>query len=180
MDQARYAPCVMPHLPWLIRAAAALVGMADAEDAAQEALLRAWHAWPALRDEAAVRLWLLRIVSHVCLDWQRGRFGTERERTAFWRDDLPESLALLGDAGSSDHTARLDLRQAVTALDTPLRVVVILRFYAGLNATEIGAMLAIPTGTVRSRLRRALTLLRDSIIPLASTPQHAAQEAADV
>jgi len=153
----------MPHLPILIRAASALVGFADAEDAAQEALLRAWHAWPELQELAAVRRWLLRIVYNVCLDWQRGRFGTHRRRT----ESLTDTTALPGlfddDPGSSDHATSLDLRQAITALDEPLRQVIVLRFYAGLDATEIGAALTVSPNTVRSRLQRALTQLKSSL-----------------
>ncbi len=163
MDRASYATSVMPHVPVLIRAASALVGSADAEDAAQEALLRAWHAWPELHDLSAVRRWLLRIVSNVCLDWQRGRYGTHRRRTEPLTD-TPALLSLLGDdPGSSDHAASLDLRQAVAALAEPLRQVIVLRFYAGLDAAEIGAALAIPPNTVRSRLQRALTQLKSSL-----------------
>lgn len=182
MDRARYAACVTPHLPTLIRAASALVGFADAEDAAQEALLRAWHAWSDLRDETAVRRWLLRIVYNVCHDWRRGHFGTERQRNQPLPDEAPELISLLGDAGSSDHAAMLDLRQAVAALESPLRVVVILRFYAGLDAGEIGAALDIPAGTVRSRLHRALAHLRQRIAPnqLSLTIPHSQQEATDV
>jgi DNA-directed RNA polymerase specialized sigma24 family protein len=59
----------------MMRVAAALVGLADAEDAAQEALMRAWQAWKTLRDVDAVRPWLLRITVNVCRQWRRGNFG---------------------------------------------------------------------------------------------------------
>jgi len=58
----------------------------------------------------------------------------------------------------------------VLALPEHLRVVVALRYYAGLDATEIGAALGIPAGTVRSRLHRALEQLRDRLAPPASRP----------
>ncbi len=54
----------------------------------------------------------------------------------------------------------LDMRQAVMALPTDLRRVVALRFYAGMDSTQIGAILELPAATVRTRLRRALELLR--------------------
>jgi DNA-directed RNA polymerase specialized sigma24 family protein len=57
----------------VVRVAAAMVGPAEAEDVAQEALLRGWQAWPTLRDRTAVRSWLLRIAANVCKDWLRGR-----------------------------------------------------------------------------------------------------------
>lgn len=49
----------------MLRLAAAYVGPADAEDAVQEAALRAWQAWPTLRNPAAVRPWLLQITVNV-------------------------------------------------------------------------------------------------------------------
>ena len=51
MEYERFGALVAPHTDVMARVAAALVGMADAEDAAQEALMRAWRAWPALREE---------------------------------------------------------------------------------------------------------------------------------
>ncbi|HEY1388287.1 MAG TPA: sigma factor, partial [Ktedonobacterales bacterium] len=78
------------HKGVMICVAAALVGPADAEDAAQEASLRAWRSWGELRDAEAIRSWLLRITVNVCHDWLRGRFGTRVRRT--------ESL----DAGGGD------------------------------------------------------------------------------
>lgn len=166
---------LMPaHLPIMLRAAAALIGTADAEDAAQEAILRAWQSWETLRDPAAVRSWLLSITVHVCRDWQRGRFGTRRARTQPIVDDEVLPLALLGaDPGASDHTGAMDLRSAINALDEDLRIVVALRYYAEMDSSEIGAALGIPAATVRTRLRRALGLLRERLAgPLAADTIH--------
>ncbi len=82
------------HKDVMICVAAALVGPADAEDAAQEASLRAWRSWDELRDSEAVRSWLLRITVNVCHDWLRGRFGTRVRRT--------ESLDAGGDIATLD------------------------------------------------------------------------------
>jgi RNA polymerase sigma factor (sigma-70 family) len=160
-----FAAQLSQHIAAVLRVAAALVGVADAEDAAQEAILRGWQAWPTLRDPMSVRPWLLRITVNVCRDWQRGRFGTHRRRTEPLADDPSiEQLALLGDdPGASDHAAALDLRRAINALDEDLRLVLALRYYAGMDATAAGAALGIPSGTVRTRLRRALRLLREQL-----------------
>ena len=69
MDYERFAPLVTPHTATITRVAAALVGLADAEDAAQEALLRAWRAWPTLREADSTRAWLLQITVNVCHTW---------------------------------------------------------------------------------------------------------------
>ncbi len=77
-DQEGCEALVPRHLAAMLRVAAALVGVAEAEDAAQEALVRSWQAWPTLRDVSAQRPWLLRMTVNVCRDWCRGRFGTRR------------------------------------------------------------------------------------------------------
>ncbi len=164
-DGERFAEAAAPLVPHMLRAAVALLGPVDGEDATQEAITRAWQARAALRDQDALRPWLLRITVNVCRQWHRGRFGTHRRLT----EPLPEAsreedagvLALLGaDPGTSDAAAALDLRQAVNALPDELRLVVVLRFYGGMDATEIGAAIGIPAGTVRTRLKRALAALR--------------------
>jgi DNA-directed RNA polymerase specialized sigma24 family protein len=78
-------------------------------------------------------------------------------------------------AGASDHTGALDLRAAVRDLPGEQRLVVALRFYGGMKATEIAEALDIPATTVRTRLHRALITLRTRLAPsdgrLRSTPR---------
>ncbi len=173
MEHDRFAPLVTPYTADMGRVAAALVGAADAEDAAQEALLRAWNAWASLREAGAVRSWLLRITVNVCRNWQAGHFGTHRRRTEALgpqHDAIPHA----GPAGlgTTEHAGALDLRHAIATLPADLLVVVSLRFYAGLDATVIGAILDMPPATVRTRLRRALQLLRAQLRD--TDPSHAA------
>ena len=164
-DEERFTQLIAPHVAAMQRVAAALVGSADAEDAAQEAITRGWQAWATLRSDEALRAWLLRITVNVCHDWQRGRFGTRRRLT----EPLPEGdnappFALPGaDPGASDHAAALDLRHALYVLDDDLRLIVALRYFGGMDATEIGLLLGTPPATIRTRLRRALHLMRTSL-----------------
>lgn len=165
-NEDAFAAQISQHVSAMVRVAAALVGVADAEDAVQEAILRGWQAWSSLRDQTSLRSWLLRITVNVCRDWQRGRFGSHRRRTAPLDDEASmEQLALIGgdDPGASDHAAALDLRRAINTLDEDLRLVVALRYYAGMDATAAGVALGIPSATVRTRLRRALRLLREQL-----------------
>lgn len=159
-----FSLAIAPHLSIMQRAAAALVGVAEAEDATQEAVVRAWQSWHTLRDTGALRSWLLRITVNICQDWRRGRFGTHRARTQPLLADEVLPLGLLGDdPGASDATGALDLRHAINQLDADLRVIVVLRYYADMDATEIGAVLNMPPATVRTRLRRALARLRERL-----------------
>jgi RNA polymerase sigma-70 factor (ECF subfamily) len=166
MDYEDFVLGVSPHVRAMTHVAEALVGQTDAEDAAQEALVRAWRAWGDLRDAGAVRAWLLRITVNVCRNWQAGRYGTHRRLTEPLseanQDDTDAALIRAG-PGTPGHTAALDLRRAVTHLPHDLRQIIALRFYAGMDATEIGLALETSPATVRTRLRRALQLLRDRL-----------------
>jgi RNA polymerase sigma-70 factor (ECF subfamily) len=165
-DLSEFSALIDAQAATLTRVAAALVGVADAEDAAQEAILRAWRAWPALRERSAARAWLISITVNVCRDWLRGRFGASRR--------LTESLSVIGpeprpiaqldaDPGASDYAAALDLRHAISSLDDELRTIVALRYYADMDSTTIGAALGMPAATVRTKLRRALSQLRERL-----------------
>jgi RNA polymerase sigma-70 factor (ECF subfamily) len=154
------------HVPAMLRLAATYLGPAEAEDAVQEAAMHAWRAWPSLRSPESLRPWLLQITVNVCRTWRRRLKGQQQAHLLALPDDDSQALALLEiDLGTSDHTGALDLRAAVNALPTELRTVVLLRFFAELDATEIGAALGIPPGTVRSRLHRALSQIRDRLSP---------------
>jgi RNA polymerase sigma-70 factor, ECF subfamily len=168
-----FAAIVPLYAAAMMRVAAAFVGPAEAEDAAQEAALRAWQSWSTLRNVTAVRPWLLQITVNVCRHWQRGFKGQQQARMQSLPEDEESShvLAVLDtDPGTSDHTGALDLRAAINALPSDLRTVVVLRFYAGLDATEIGEALSIPAGTVRSRLHRAFAQLHERLLPLSPSP----------
>ncbi len=175
-ERESFATCVPLYTRSMLSAAAALVGVADAEDATQEAIMRAWQAWPTLRDVGAARAWLLRITVNVCRQWQRGGFGKEHRLTQPLPNDsdigsnpspankLVEALGVFGaDPGTSDFTGALDLREAINRLDVNNRVVIMLRYYAEMDATEIGQALGMPPATVRTRLRRALEALRTQL-----------------
>jgi RNA polymerase sigma-70 factor (ECF subfamily) len=144
----------------MARVAAALVGD-DAEDAAQEALMRAWRAWPSLRESASTRAWLMQITVNVCRSWRtRGqglRLNAEDRLDAVAEQQSALDVAI----GASEHIDALDLRRCLRDLPEDMRTVIALRFYAGMDSTEIGELLGEPATTVRGRLRRALLRLRE-------------------
>lgn len=163
-DREPFLALVERHTPMLLKVASALVGYADAEDAAQEAVLRAWRKRDSLRDATAFRPWLLQITVNVCREWQRSGFGKYLRASLPLTADHAELLGTLeSDPGASNNAAALDLRHAVNQLPLDLRVVVVLRYYAGMDASEIGAALGVPPPTIRTRLRRALALLREQL-----------------
>jgi RNA polymerase sigma-70 factor (ECF subfamily) len=159
-----FASLVTPHLTAMLRVARVMVGADDAEDVAQEAITNAWRRRSDLRDLAAARGWLLRITINTCHNWRRARNNpTARYALPLTEEPLLPQGLYASDPGASDHAIRLDLRQAIASLEVEHQQLIALRYFAGLDATEIGAMLGAPPATVRTRLRRALALLRQRL-----------------
>jgi RNA polymerase sigma factor (sigma-70 family) len=131
---------------------------AEAEDVAQEAMLRLWRIAPEWRaGEAQVSTWLYRVVTNLCTDRQRG----QRRRAAPMGDDLPDLADEAPDvAARMDASARLDaLNKALATLPDRQREAVILRHIEGLPNPEIAQILGIGVEAVESltaRGKRAL------------------------
>ena len=124
---------------------------ADAEDVAQEALLRAYRRLDRLRDAQRFRGWLVRIVFRLALD--RARSAKRRElRETEWaqparRTAMPNAEEL---AVSGEFQAHFD--RAMDELPEKLRLVLLLAAMEGHTLEEVAAMLGLPIGTVKSRL----------------------------
>src|ERR1700674_3221451 len=148
---------------WLTRT------QADAEDALQEAVLRAFRSFDRLRPTSP-RAWLLRIVRNCCYDWRKQH---ERDGEAVLDEDaLPLDAAspVLG-VGAENPEERLLRLSAAQALEAALRdlapeyrEVFLLREIEGLAYKEIAEVAAVPIGTVMSRLSRARAQLRALIV----------------
>ena len=123
-----------------------LAGEAAALDAVDEAVYRGFLHHRRLRQPEHFATWMTRILINVCNDELRRR---RREQTV---DELPETAV-------QDYDA-LPLRDAVERLPRELRAVVALRYFSGYTLAETAEILKIPAGTVSSRQRRALGLLR--------------------
>lgn len=123
----------------------------EAEDAAQEAFIRAFRNLHRFRRQGRFYTWLYQIVVRVCL---------ERKRSARWRSERPASELLapsahrsVAEAGSTDR--RLLVEELLDRLSPEMRATLALRELEGLEYAEIAETLEIPIGTVRSRLNAA-------------------------
>jgi RNA polymerase sigma-70 factor (ECF subfamily) len=123
---------------------------ADAEDVAQEALLRAYRSFDRLRDRNRFRAWLVRISFRLALD--RLRSAKRREqRDGLWSKPAHQPAATAEDlAASSEFQVHLD--RALAELPEKLRLVLLLAAMEGHTIDEIAALLGIPVGTVKSRI----------------------------
>jgi len=129
-----------------------------AEDAAQEAFIRAWQHLHSYRPRSLFRNWVYRIATNAALDVLR------REREAVDIDGLPLEASDEGPEATVEGKEQGErVRQAVLALPPASRAVLILREYEGLAYQEIADTLNIPIGTVMSRLNYARDRLRESL-----------------
>ncbi len=157
-EKARFERTVLPHLDsafnlarWLLR------NNVDAEDGAQEAMLRAYRFFPGFHGGDA-RAWLLQIVRNTCYS----RLARVKEMTEFDEDvhgaatPTPEALAIACDD-------RERLARALESLPPRYREVIVLRELEGCSYKEIAAITSLPMGTVMSTLSRARAQLQSAL-----------------
>lgn len=158
-DQARFEQLVLPHINaafnfacWILR------NRVDAEDVAQEALLRAYSYFRGFQGGDA-RAWLLKIVSNTCYSWLKkdraAGASVEFDEKAHGEETAanPESTTIAEDG-------RERLTTALEALPVRYREVIVLRELEGFSYKEIAVIMSIPVGTVMSTLSRARHQLR--------------------
>ena len=160
-DRERFEQLVLPHVDaafnlarWLLR------GRSDAEDVAQEALLRACRFFGGFNGGDA-RAWLLQIVRNTCYTWLEKNRPMELsmefdEELHQQTSATPETLAIIAD----DHK-RLTL--ALETLPPRFREVLVLRELEGCSYKEIATITSIPLGTVMSSLSRARRQLSSAL-----------------
>ena len=170
-DQGAFGELVGPYRAELHAHGYRMLGSVhDAEDALQDALLRAWRGLPGFEGRSSVRAWLHTILSNAALDF--GRRRARREVPAgfnpagqlaepAWLEPYPD--AALGDLRAASPEARYELREslelafviALQHLPPAQRAVLILRDVVGLSAAEMASQLGTTVPAVTSALQRA-------------------------
>jgi RNA polymerase sigma-70 factor (ECF subfamily) len=157
---------ILPHLDaaynlarWLIR------NEQDAQDAVQEAYLRAFRFFPSFRGGNA-RAWLLKIVRNACYTWLNVNRPLQ-EATEF--DEVyfpPDSRVLNPEEAVLRNDNVMLVRKALATLPPNFREVLILRELEGMSYREIADITGMPAGTVMSSLSRARGALRQTLTSL--------------
>lgn len=140
IDPAHRYACALLHDPDL------------AQDAVQEASMRAWRKLSRLRPGSPLRPWFLGIVANQCRDQMRGRWWQviRMPHPRVLSSDLPEDVA----------SRRGELREALLRLHDGERRVVVLRLYLDLPWAEVAAAAGVAEASARSRYYRAMDRLR--------------------
>lgn len=126
-----------------------------AQDAVQDTFLKAYQAWHGYRGEAAEKTWLTAIAVNVCRDYLRGAWHKRQNR---WVD-----LDALAERPAEFRFPDNTVLNEVMRLPRKYREVILLRYYEAMKLKEMSAVLKLPEGTIRSRLKRANGLLRSRL-----------------
>lgn len=139
--------------PVIYRAVYAIVlDRGEAEDLTQEAFVRAYRARHSYKPNAPVRAWLHRIAVNLAISHLR-----RRKLARF----LPVKLYTGPEKGEYDEAdARTVVERALEELSPKLRATVALHYFEGYTREEIATLLGIPSGTVASRMAKAITIMR--------------------
>jgi RNA polymerase sigma-70 factor, ECF subfamily len=155
-DAQRFEILIQPLLSNAYGLAFSMLGnREEAEDAVQDAVAKAWRAFPRLRMSASSQAWLFTIVANQCRDARR------RSRTVVLSlFDIPEPKV----ADHADTVARdVDLERALARLSPQQRGLLFLRYKMDMPPTEIATVLRWRIGTVKSRLHRTLRRLEAAV-----------------
>jgi RNA polymerase sigma-70 factor (ECF subfamily) len=128
-----------------------------AKDAVQETLVRAWRDLPTLRSPDRFDAWLHRLLVRACIDEAR-----RLRRHRFDVDLNPIDLAARDDPTSS-MADRDQLERGFSRLEPEARALIVLHHYLDLPLPEVAIALGIPLGTAKSRLHRALQVMRAAL-----------------
>ncbi len=123
----------------------------DAMDIVSEAVYKAFISLHQLKNNEFFHTWLMRILIHCAFDFMKAN-----------RDSLPYQgdLSIIPEKPADTLEDILDLRLAVAALDEKHRTVIILKYFEDMTLVQVGEVLDMPVGTVKTYLHRALQHLR--------------------
>ena len=170
-DPHAFARLVALHEGMVFNLAARLLGETeDARDVAQEVFLQVFRTLGRFEGRSSLKTWIYRIVVNQCRNRQRWWRRRRKERSCPIEDLTAADEMQLAQHGPEGPVERLERRERARSVHRALarlgfehRAVLLLREVEGLSCEEIAAALAIPQGTVKSRLSRARDALRQAL-----------------
>ncbi|MFW6108543.1 MAG: RNA polymerase sigma factor [bacterium] len=170
-DDAAFGALVRRHQDGLFNGICRMVGRReDAEDLAQEVFVKAYRHIARFEGRSSFYTWVYSIAVNVVISHRRKQSTRRRQSTvsldAIVGDDGP--FEVMDDAAGPDrvsqqHEVGERIEQAIAQLEDDQRDIVVLRDIEGFSYEEIGELLGLPQGTVKSRLHRARLALREQL-----------------
>jgi len=158
-DERAFRILARRHVPRSVGLARRILGNgADAEDVAQEAMLRVWTNAPRWKPIASFKTWLTRIVVNLCLDRKRKTPFSPLEAAGEVADPTPDAAA---QRETSDESRRVDA--AIDALPDRQRAAIVLTYREGLSNAQTAEVLETTVKAVETLLVRAKQSLRDAL-----------------
>ena len=166
-DTEAFEALVLEHQNKVYSLALRMVGNEeDARDMAQEAFIRAFSSLTGFRGDSKFSVWLYRLTSNICIDFLRSRAKKRIPDERF----SPE--------GQFDRASiRESVQRGLDSLSPQYREILVLREINGLSYEEIGRVLGIEEGTVKSRIFRARKKLCDFLLREGNIPEFGASNA---
>ena len=128
----------------------------DAEDAVSECVLAAWQNITSLRSTSAFGAWIFRILRNCCMKNIKGKIALRENMESLYKTGI-EGHASIG----TDPSVLIELSEALAQLSDDEREIVLLSAAAGLTSSEISTITGLTSGSVRSKLSRSLSKMRD-------------------
>lgn len=168
-DPSAFGELVRRYQDLAFRVAYVIVGSAEeAEDATQEAFIRAYNALGTFRTGSPLRPWLLTIVANAARSRRSAAFRHPTLALSAVEDRPSDNPAQLPEVEALAAERRHELLDAVHILRDEDRQVIACRYFLDLTEAETAEVLRCPRGTVKSRLSRALRRLRQQLTSSAS------------
>ena len=177
-DVGAFRHLVREHSGLVYRVALRILGAQDAQDASQEAWIRAWKNIENFRGDSAFSTWLYRITVNTCLSVRRKE--ARRKEREFSGDELP-FLPEPGGGDADPEAAALGAQQreallaALTQVRAEHRAALVLRHMEGLSYAEIARILEVPDGTAKGWVSRG----RAAMLVALTEQRHDDREAAE-
>lgn len=169
-DPLAFEQLIRPHINSVRRFALSFAkNPVDADDLAQDALIKAYRSFHTFDGAAALTTWLYTVARSTFLDSRRGKLhkarGRERELDDAQPDDVPTQEARLGEREAAEQ-----LWSAIRELDAKFRVPLVLADVEGMTYEEVASIEGVPIGTVRSRIARARAKLAEALTQSTDPP----------
>ena len=177
--QRRFYDALWPWMPLVLRTALILCGgrVADAEDLAQETMLKAFRSIDRFAPGTDARAWLLTILRHARVDRIRASApaagtvsldGLPHDPPAPSENAEPDRQTVVDDPQALlNEFSDADMIAALARLPEEIRWTLLLVDVEGMDHKEAAEVLGVPVGTIKSRAHRGRAMLRDALLPLA-------------